>query len=695
MSKTIYHRTVITGGGTALDGIDGATLADGDAAIVILSNQAYFYLLNATSGATESSPGIIAPDTNPGTKRWILQNTPDYEIDSRSYATLELADAAAVAAGKQLVIAKNHTLTANTVLAASILRRPGGSFTKASTYTLTFSGSFQNPDNGVAFIGFAAGDITYAVGSIEHQRLEWYGGAGDNSTDNTTPLAIAMGAQNNPVVKLLAGIYLGIVNTGTKNTTISGVSGNFGWTPLYVGNSTLKNNSTSTPLVTVGSSSGTKITDVYLHNNNKPAHTLQATNATYLQLDKLFVRYHGNETTESKFGIYLDQCTLAKIGTINFADMLDLGTGLQSAYGGHFKILDTNAPNIDFLTAGKAGVSNTSVGFWFSGVTGGRAGILSIDAGGGGGALYVQSTSGFKIESFYTELTTEAICLVESWMRLESNFGFKISSIHMYHHENSGTIKPLIGLRDNRAIEIDTFEFRRTLNDGTVPIMQFFDAANKVIKIKNIYARNHFNDAGSVAVAYTFIDTDNKLSSQVIFENFYEHSAGATHNLVNIDGLITNNVEGVQFFNANSGIIVNNPGTYPLAAGEPMTCEGLNALFQELQQYQVSAALSGATGTIAIQLGSNVQIIGVTLRVNTLITGATSWNAAFSGGASDVIGTGYAVAKNTKAIKMYGTLPVTTTSTDILLTAVGGNFTAGVISAVVRYRAVRTIADAP
>src|SRR3989304_669600 len=81
-------------------------------------------------------------------------------IDSREYATLELADAAAYGAGKMLVISQNHTLTANTVLTASVMRIPGGSFTKASTYTLHFSGKFINSDNGQAFIGFDPGDVT-------------------------------------------------------------------------------------------------------------------------------------------------------------------------------------------------------------------------------------------------------------------------------------------------------------------------------------------------------------------------------------------------------------------------------------------------------------------------------------------------------------------------------------------------------
>ena len=63
---------LIGGAAGALDKIDGAGLSDGDAATVVLSSGVYHYHLNASSGASENSPYVIAPDSNPGTKRWIL-----------------------------------------------------------------------------------------------------------------------------------------------------------------------------------------------------------------------------------------------------------------------------------------------------------------------------------------------------------------------------------------------------------------------------------------------------------------------------------------------------------------------------------------------------------------------------------------------------------------------------------------------
>jgi hypothetical protein len=69
-----YKKTALTGGSaSALDGISGAVLFGGEFAHVMVGGVVYIYELNATSGAAESIPDIIAPDVSPGNKRWILQ----------------------------------------------------------------------------------------------------------------------------------------------------------------------------------------------------------------------------------------------------------------------------------------------------------------------------------------------------------------------------------------------------------------------------------------------------------------------------------------------------------------------------------------------------------------------------------------------------------------------------------------------
>ena len=74
MAAKLYYRQVLTGGTSdALDGIDGAVLANLDGCMVFDGVNSYFYTLNGTSGAAEASPDIIKPDLNPGDKRWELQ----------------------------------------------------------------------------------------------------------------------------------------------------------------------------------------------------------------------------------------------------------------------------------------------------------------------------------------------------------------------------------------------------------------------------------------------------------------------------------------------------------------------------------------------------------------------------------------------------------------------------------------------
>jgi len=72
----VFYRTGLTGGAAGdMDGIDGNSLAEGYRCEVEEAGVVYTYTLNASSGAAESSPAIISPDTNAGNKRWILIGT--------------------------------------------------------------------------------------------------------------------------------------------------------------------------------------------------------------------------------------------------------------------------------------------------------------------------------------------------------------------------------------------------------------------------------------------------------------------------------------------------------------------------------------------------------------------------------------------------------------------------------------------
>ncbi len=95
MAINFYGAIGLTGGADgSLDDIDGATLVNGDRAIVITATHNYVYVLDATSGAGEASPGIIEPDANSGAKRWILVAMSDQDVSvasSPEFAVLTLS----------------------------------------------------------------------------------------------------------------------------------------------------------------------------------------------------------------------------------------------------------------------------------------------------------------------------------------------------------------------------------------------------------------------------------------------------------------------------------------------------------------------------------------------------------------------------------------------------------------------------
>jgi len=103
---------------------------------------------------------------------------------------------------------------------------------------------------------------------------------------------------------------------------------------------------------------------------------------------------------------------------------------------------------------------------------------------------------------------------------------------------------------------------------------------------------------------------------------------------------------------------------------------------------------AAATCTIEVNIPATSRIIGVQLRVDTALTAGELWDASFSGGSTDSICTGQAVAKSTKV----NALPsiVVTSETDIAITKNGGgSFTAaGNIRAWVYYEYLETVADA-
>ncbi len=165
MANNFYPAILLTGGASgALDAIDGAGLTDLDAAIVQTDGAVYFYHLDATSGAAEDSPNIIAPDDNPGTKRWVLQQfgigNPYIRLHDSKSAGTESGTFTQGAWQKRTVIEDQDTDN-NVSVASSVITLEAGTYDcliRCPAYTVTrHQGRLRNTaDNTTAVVGSGA-----------------------------------------------------------------------------------------------------------------------------------------------------------------------------------------------------------------------------------------------------------------------------------------------------------------------------------------------------------------------------------------------------------------------------------------------------------------------------------------------------------------------------------------------------------
>lgn len=128
MPLKAYWASVRLGGGTgASDKIDGADLADKDGLILLESTDtARFYWLDDDASASEGE-GATNPDTNPGTKSWLLlgitlPNTGLHLLDTDATHDLIIKPGSDLGADRTLTLttgdaARTITLTGNPTLA--------------------------------------------------------------------------------------------------------------------------------------------------------------------------------------------------------------------------------------------------------------------------------------------------------------------------------------------------------------------------------------------------------------------------------------------------------------------------------------------------------------------------------------------------------------------------------------------------
>lgn len=134
---------------------------------------------------------------------------------------------------------------------------------------------------------------------------------------------------------------------------------------------------------------------------------------------------------------------------------------------------------------------------------------------------------------------------------------------------------------------------------------------------------------------------------------------------------------------------------------EATLSEGTGALVLK-KAVAVKAFAGGATEVIPVAVPSGAMIVGAQLRNNTILTATTgvSYSAAYSGGATQSIGSGLAFTKNTKTNTFFTVqgsgeaTNITSNTTNITLTPNAGTLDTGTVEAVVYYWAFETTTSA-
>lgn len=164
MANTVFmSKTGLTGGeATKLDSIDGATLTDNDAAFVNVANVQYIYRLDADSGAAESSPNIIAPDTNPGTKRWILQGLNGASLNMPGLT----ASLPVFTDGSKNLVSNTMTGTGKVVMDTSPTFSASATLSGLTASLPVFTDGSKNLVSGALLSTWFLQDLTYAVSNV-------------------------------------------------------------------------------------------------------------------------------------------------------------------------------------------------------------------------------------------------------------------------------------------------------------------------------------------------------------------------------------------------------------------------------------------------------------------------------------------------------------------------------------------------
>jgi hypothetical protein len=212
-------------------------------------------------------------------------------------------------------------------------------------------------------------------------------------------------------------------------------------------------------------------------------------------------------------------------------------------------------------------------------------------------------------------------------------------------------------------------------------------------------------------VLLSVLNMDNYANNNLILTNYtnsgkdHDHSnlsASPTlfiHSETNVD---SNNTQWISFTHDTvDGVIDTGTGLVKIqedSANSSETASSGGGFARRIAE-ATSGALSGATGSIAVNVPAGARILGVQLRVDTAVTFSgtdTTWKAVYVNTPTTAITTGRAIAKSTKYSAVHPAYEITTGTVTITVSSDGSDtFTGGVIRGIVYYEDQIAMADAP
>ncbi len=613
-----------------------------------------------------------------------------YEPNTYTQATIEAALTAIGAVNKVTLLLRPGTwvISANadwsTYKNVTFKIVPGATLQVANGTTTTFGGPIE-AGRYLIFSLVGTGAVVMGNGSVIAQYPEWYGGAGDNSTDNTAAFSAIVASTFTPVIEMGTGTYLGVVSATNKQPTIKGQGRQV---------TILKNNSAASSTITFSLCNYYDVRDLTVDNSSKVSHGLDISTGYYGILKDLFIKNHGNGTS-AKYGLFLDATTAPRVDNVLFQDIDDNYGGhlyANVAFGGTFNMIGGGRAGKDILSS-RAIYLNNAVGVTFTNTY--------FDEAGKAGYIYLDTCSGVSFFNTTVELTQQRSANDTAWIMIaNASRGISFIGGKMRTSEDIGTVKPYFaigGANGARGVVIKGFNFDRRVTGGSGVTMIALEAGSTSVDISNISVSNTDFD-GTTPIAYVGLNAGANTPDAVTLTGWQPQIGSVTHIMNKATHFIGTNCVGnltLASVGGNEGTILNNWDGTIVGALEKHTRMGSGALIQDLHTDN-TVTLAGATTDLAFSIPSGSYLIGVSANVQTTVTyggGGTTWAAAFITGSATSIATGQAAAINTKVKKVLN--EVTTGGvTDVRFTANAGTFTGGTVKVTVIYRNINNMPDA-